>query len=168
MLRSILSSLAAASLVLAQSGQLQVPVPWEVTNLQLYNIRHGTGGTWNFNILDPSTLAPQSFNTTCHFYGPSSYYFAMDDYPVDQPCANPNITFSFYPDGTLFHLNVTHLWADGDGAHNDTGTFAFSTDDVRGQQMDVENNFGQYGGFSRSFFRVYPERAVPASRCEFC
>ena len=65
---------------------------------------------WELNILDSSNNTLQAFNTTCHYYGDTAYYFAMDDYPVDQPCNNPNVTFSLYPTGTWFQLNVTHLW----------------------------------------------------------
>jgi hypothetical protein len=39
---------------------------------------------------------------------------------------------------------------------------------VRGQENDVQNNFGQAGSFSRSYFQMYPLRAVAAERCEFC
>ena len=65
---------------------------------------------WEFNILDSSNNTLQFFNTTCHYYGETAYYFAMDDYPVDQPCNNPNVTFSLYPTGSWFQLNITHLW----------------------------------------------------------
>jgi hypothetical protein len=34
-----------ATVAMAQD-QLMVPVPWEVTDLNIYNIRHGTGGTY--------------------------------------------------------------------------------------------------------------------------
>lgn len=169
---TLLSSLVLAALTSAQ--QLMVPVPWEVTNLNMYNTRHGTGGTWEFNILDSSNNTLQAFNTTCHYFGETAYEFALDDYPVDQPCNNPNVTFSLYPTGTWFQLNVTHLWGScGTSAHegppcNDNATWIFSSDDVRGQEDDVQNNFGQAGSFERSVFEMYPLRAVPAERCEFC
>ena len=51
---------------------------------------------------------------------------------------------------------------------NDNATWIFSSDDVRGQENDVQNNFGQAGSFERSVFEMYPLRAVPAERCEFC
>lgn len=51
---------------------------------------------------------------------------------------------------------------------NDNGTWSFSTDDVRGQEDDVQNNFGQSGSFSRSFISMYPKRAVDSEKCEFC
>jgi hypothetical protein len=57
---------------------------------------------------------------------------------------------------------------DAPQACNDNGTWTFSTDDVRGQEVDVQNNFGQSGGFSRSFIAMYPKRAVPSEKCEFC
>jgi hypothetical protein len=41
---SLISSVAIVALTTAQ--QLMVPVPWEVTNLNIYNTRHGTGGTY--------------------------------------------------------------------------------------------------------------------------
>ena len=65
---------------------------------------------WEFNILDSSNNTLQAFNTTCHYFGDTAYEFALDDFPVDQPCNNPNVTFSLYPTGTWFQLNVTHLW----------------------------------------------------------
>jgi hypothetical protein len=65
---------------------------------------------WEFNIADTSNLTTQAFNTTCHYYGDTAYIFALDDYPIDQPCNDPNVTFSFYPTGGWFQLNVTHLW----------------------------------------------------------
>jgi hypothetical protein len=51
---------------------------------------------------------------------------------------------------------------------NDNGTWAFSHDDVSGQQMDPENNFGQYGGFFREWLRMYPARSVASEKCMFC
>lgn len=51
---------------------------------------------------------------------------------------------------------------------NDNGTWTFSNDDVRGQEFDVRNNFGQSGGFGRSYISMYPKRAVPSEKCEFC
>lgn len=50
----------------------------------------------------------------------------------------------------------------------DSGRWKFSTDDVRGQEDDVQNNFGQAGYFSHAEFQMYPERAVVSSKCEFC
>jgi hypothetical protein len=73
-------------------------------------MRTHTNSRWEFNIVDTSNLTTQAFNTSCHYYGDSAYYFAMDDYPVDQPCNNPNVTFSLYPTGSWFQLNVTHSW----------------------------------------------------------
>ena len=50
----------------------------------------------------------------------------------------------------------------------DSGNWKFSYDDVRGQEDDARNNFGQAGYFSHGTFEMYPERAVPSSECEFC
>jgi hypothetical protein len=41
---NLFTTLAMASLAIAQST-FDVPVPWYVTDLLMYNIRHGTGGT---------------------------------------------------------------------------------------------------------------------------
>lgn len=46
---TVLSSLAMASLAFAE--QLYVPVPWEISNLDIYNTRHGTGGTCVFPLI---------------------------------------------------------------------------------------------------------------------
>jgi hypothetical protein len=43
----LLSSLAMATLAFAQ--QQYVPVPWEISNLDVYNTRHGTGGTYVYS-----------------------------------------------------------------------------------------------------------------------
>jgi hypothetical protein len=63
---------------------------------------------------------------------------------------------------------LTHPSAYQDGPCNDNGTWIFSSDDVRGQENDVRNNFGQAGSFTSAGFNMYPLRAVPAQRCEFC
>jgi len=165
--------LAAAGLSFAQSPPLMVPVPWYITDLSISNIRHGSGGTWSFNILDAPTVAPQGFNTSCRYYNPTTYIFAIDGAPINQPCNDPSVTFSLYPSANGFTFNVTHLWGncgtvDAPQACNDNGTWTFSTDDVRGQEVDVQNNFGQSGYFSRSSIAMYPKRAVPSEKCEFC
>ena len=51
---------------------------------------------------------------------------------------------------------------------NDNGTWAFTSDDVRGQEFDAGNNFGQAGGFQEAYIAMYPNRAIPSSTCEFC
>ncbi|KAG9244708.1 hypothetical protein BJ878DRAFT_56739 [Calycina marina] len=171
-LSTLFLSLATSSIALAQSNPLMVPVPWWISNLQIYNIRHGTGGTWQFNIVDTPTLAPQSINTTCHYYYGGSYYFAIDGPPINQPCNNPNVTFSLYPNGNTFQFNITHLWGNcGTSAEsvpcNDNGTWVFSKDDVVGQEMDVQNNFGQAGSFGRTGLNMYPKRAKASLKPEF-
>jgi hypothetical protein len=50
----------------------------------------------------------------------------------------------------------------------DNGTWTFSWDDVVGEENDVQNNFGQAGSFSHNPFQMYPTRAVPSEKCEFC
>jgi hypothetical protein len=50
----------------------------------------------------------------------------------------------------------------------DNGTWTFSYDDVRGQEDDVQNNFGQAGYFTHLPFNMYPTRAIPSLKCEFC
>ena len=71
-----------------------------------FNILH----RWQFNIIDRPTKAPQGFNTTCNYYSGGAYYFAVDGAPFNQPCADPSVTFSLYPNGDSFTFNVTHLW----------------------------------------------------------
>lgn len=163
-LSTILGSFIAAA-SLSAADQLMVPVPWQISDLTISNIRHGSGGTWQFNIVDTPTTAPQGFNTSCYYYNPTTYEFAIDGVPIDQPCADPSVTFSLYPGPNGFIFNVTHLWG---ANNNDNGTWTFSTDDVRGQEFDVQNNFGQSGGFARSYIAMYPNRAVPSQKCEFC
>jgi hypothetical protein len=50
----------------------------------------------------------------------------------------------------------------------DHGNWTFSNDDVRGQEDDVQNNFGQAGFFTHAPFNMYPKRAISSSKCEFC
>lgn len=50
----------------------------------------------------------------------------------------------------------------------DNGTWHFSWDDVMGQELDVQNNFGQAGSFSHSPFQMYPKRSKDSQKCEFC
>ncbi|TAQ83243.1 hypothetical protein B7494_g8435 [Chlorociboria aeruginascens] len=167
----LFSSLIPLSAVVAGvlSQTLQVPVPWQITNLVMGNTRHGTGGYWQFNILDTPTIPPQGFNTTCYYYGDYSYTFALDDPPYNEPCANPNVTFGIFADGEAFTFNVTHTWGTcGTGPCIDNGTWQFSYDDVRGQENDVQNNFGQSGGFASSYIGMYPTRTVASTKCEFC
>jgi hypothetical protein len=149
---------------------------------------------WSFNISDTPTLAPQGFNTTCSYFNPTTYNFAVDGYPVNAPCANPNVTFGLYPSTCGFTLNITHLYGNsgryieslGQPASsnadscvssaggntnipfNDNGTWTFSSDDVRGQEFDARNNFGQSGYFAPEPFQIYPLRAIASSKCEFC
>ncbi|KAF8860478.1 hypothetical protein BDZ45DRAFT_619755 [Acephala macrosclerotiorum] len=158
-----------ATTAVAQN-QLMVPVPWVISSLSISNIRHGTGGWWSFNIVDTPTLAPQGFNTTCSYHA-NTYVFALDGPPpYNEPCSNPNVTFGLFPNANHeFTFNVTHVYECGKTSPcTDNGTWSFSWDDVRGQEDDVQNNFGQAGGFSRSYISMYPTRAVASSKCEFC
>ena len=50
----------------------------------------------------------------------------------------------------------------------DNGTWHFSWDDVKGQESDVQNNFGQAGSFSHNPFQMYPTRSKDSQKCEFC
>lgn len=50
----------------------------------------------------------------------------------------------------------------------DNGTWHFSWDDVMGQELDVQNNFGQSGSFSHSPLQMYPTRSKDSQKCEFC
>jgi len=166
---SIIAALSA-SLVVVSAQEPEIPVPWEITGLTIENTRHGTGGFWQFNITDTPTFSPQGFNTqTCYYYGATTYDFAIEDYPVDAPC-NPSfteLTFTLAPAGSSFIFNITHAWGP---AHNglDNGTWSFSYDDVRGQEFDVLNNFGQAGAYSNPGFNMYPLRSTPSLKCEFC
>ena len=55
---TLLSVAVAALSARIGAQELMVPVPWDVTNLNMYNIRHGTGGTYVFSLL--SLLCPLS------------------------------------------------------------------------------------------------------------
>ena len=103
-------SLATATLSLAQSSAIQVPVPWAISNIQISNTRHGTGGTWQFSIIDTPTVKPQGFNTTCRYYDGSAYYFAYDGAPLNALCDDKSVSFSLVPKGQSFEFNVTHIW----------------------------------------------------------
>ncbi|KAE9367724.1 hypothetical protein N431DRAFT_416522 [Stipitochalara longipes BDJ] len=172
-LLSIVSS--GVGITLAQPGNPQmVPVPWLISGLSIGNIRHGTGGFWNLNIADTPTPAPQGFNTSCS-YQSAAAYFAISEPPYNAPCANPNVTFGLFPQNSIheFVLNITHVWWGNCGSPApkrcvDNGTWTFSWDDVMGEENDVQNNFGQAGSFSHSPFQMYPTRAVPSEKCEFC
>jgi len=167
---SLFSTISTLSILCTPAlSQITVPVPWQITDLSISNIRHGTGGFWSFNILDSPTTSPQSFNTTCSYENPTTYDFAIDGAPVDQPCNDPSVTFSLYPEGSLFIFNVTHIYGTcGSAPCNDNGTWAFTSDDVRGQEFDAGNNFGQAGGFQEAYIAMYPNRAIASSTCEFC
>ncbi|KAH8591425.1 hypothetical protein B0O99DRAFT_268924 [Bisporella sp. PMI_857] len=173
-LSTFILAVVSATLSLGQSSAIQVPVAWYISELRISNTRHGSGGTWQFNIRDtPYATPPQAINTTCHYYNGGAYYFATDNVPYNAPCDDPSVKFSLVPAGKYFQFNVTHLWGNcGTAAAptpcNDNGTWSFSHDDVSGQQMDPENNFGQYGSFYRSGLSMYPNRAVPVTRCMFC
>jgi hypothetical protein len=67
--------------------------------------------SWNLNILDTPTLAPQGFNTTCSFHS-NAADFAVSEPPFDSQCADTNVTFGLFPDYTIheFVLNITHVW----------------------------------------------------------
>jgi len=41
-------AVATATLAFAQSSSIQVPVAWGISDLQIYNIRHGSGGTYEY------------------------------------------------------------------------------------------------------------------------
>jgi len=168
-----LSSYMATSLVVAQNA-LMVPVPWLVSQLSISNIRHGTGGFWSFDIVDTPTAVPQGFNTTCSYRTLTGYIFALQDPPYHAPCTNPNVTFGLFPSGNQFVFNVTHKYGECKTEKGkqrpciDHGNWTFSYDDVRGQENDVQNNFGQAGYFNYQPFNMYPIRAIPSSKCEFC
>ncbi|KAH6674823.1 hypothetical protein B0J14DRAFT_509938 [Halenospora varia] len=170
---SLFTFTALCAVALAQS-QFMVPVPWYISKITIGNIRHGTGGYWSMSILDTPTVAPQGFNTTCYYWYGGTYIFALDGAPTNAPCANTNVTFGLFPNANHeFTLNVTHLYGDcgtpgSPKACVDNGTWSFSWDDVRGQEVDVQNNFGQAGGFYREGVSMYPTRAIASSKCEFC
>ncbi|RDL41665.1 uncharacterized protein BP5553_01644 [Venustampulla echinocandica] len=109
----LVSLFEVSALVGLVFSQFMVPVPWYVSSVTIGNIRHGTGGFWNLNISDTPTLAPQGFNTSCAYYNPTTYIFALDGAPYKAPCANPNVTFGLFPNGGCgFTLNVTHTYGD--------------------------------------------------------
>ncbi|KAJ8065515.1 hypothetical protein OCU04_006197 [Sclerotinia nivalis] len=168
----LLFSAGAITTGLAQ--QFMVPAPWYVEKISIGNVRHGTGGFWSFNLIDTPTPAPQGLNVTCSYTYQTAYGFALDGYPVDASCSgDSNVTFSLYPDGNHFTFNITHLYgncgtADSLAPCNDNGTWQFSWDDVMGQEFDVQNNFGQSGSFYRDSISMYPNRAIPSEKCEFC
>jgi len=158
--------------VVAQNITFPVPVPWLVSGLSINNIRHGSGGFWSFDIVDTPTLTPQGFNTTCSYQSRTAAIFAIDDPPYHAPCTNPNVTFGLFPSGGQFVFNVTHKYYGECKTHKgecvDHGNWTFSNDDVRGQEDDVQNNFGQAGFFTHAPFNMYPKRAISSSKCEFC
>ncbi|ESZ90791.1 hypothetical protein SBOR_8820 [Sclerotinia borealis F-4128] len=168
----LLISAGAITTGLAQG--FMVPTPWSVQKINIGNIRHGTGGFWSFNLIDTPTPAPQGLNVTCSYNSRTTYRFAIDGAPIEQPCSgNPNVTFSLYPAGDHFTFNITHLYgncgtADSPSPCNDNGTWRFSRDDVLGQEFDVQNNFGQSGSFNRDSISMYPKRAILSLKCEFC
>jgi hypothetical protein len=67
--------------------------------------------SWNLNISDTPTLAPQGFNTACSFHS-NAADFAVSEPPFNAPCADTNVTFGLFPDYTIheFVLNITHVW----------------------------------------------------------
>ncbi|KAM3065626.1 hypothetical protein ACMFMG_011335 [Clarireedia jacksonii] len=170
---STITSFVLATAAAVSAQQFMVPTPWYVQDISIGNVRHGTGGFWSLKIIDTPTPAPQGLNVTCYYYSGYTYIYALDGAPINEPCNDPNVTFGLFPDGDHFTLNITHLYGDCGSAGNpkpckDNGTWRFSWDDVRGQESDVQNNFGQSGGFSRAEIDMYPTRDVPSQKCEFC
>ncbi|KAF4629115.1 hypothetical protein G7Y89_g9035 [Cudoniella acicularis] len=108
------------------------------------------------------------------YFNGGTYEFALDGAPYNAPCANPNVTFGLFPNSQHeFTLNVTHIYGncgtpDSPTPCVDNGTWSFSWDDVRGQEQDVQNNFGQSGAFASGGFNMYPTREIASSKCEFC